>query len=58
MSVRCISAGELGQEYRKEVAPSAMYMMLQVVDVGCGIQPQERDKVFMPFYRGFPKLRG
>lgn len=26
-------------------------MMLQVVDAGCGIPPQERDKVFTPFYR-------
>ena len=51
MSVDCISVGELEESYRKEVAPSALYMMLQVVDAGCGIPPQERDKVFTPFYR-------
>ena len=51
MLVKCIPAGELEESYRKEVAPSALYMMLQVVDAGCGIPPQERDKVFTPFYR-------
>lgn len=51
MLVKCIPAGELEELYRKDVAPSALYMMLQVVDAGCGIPPQERDKVFTPFYR-------
>ena len=51
MSVQCIPAEELGEEYRKVVVPSAMYIMLQVVDAGCGIQLQEREKVFTPFYR-------
>jgi len=51
ISVEHIPAGELEEEFRREVAPSAMYMKLQVVDAGCGIPPQERDKVFTPFYQ-------
>ncbi|WP_291528707.1 hybrid sensor histidine kinase/response regulator transcription factor [Bacteroides sp. UBA939] len=51
MSAERIPADELKEEYRKEVASSATYMMLQVVDAGHGIPLQERDKVFTPFYQ-------
>lgn len=57
MSVHCIPAGQLGEEYSRAVAPSELYMMLEVVDAGCGIPPQERDKVFTPFYQ-IPETSG
>lgn len=57
MSVGHVPDGELEEEYRREVAPSAMYMRMEVIDAGCGILPQERDKVFTPFYR-IPETSG
>ena len=58
MLVKYIPAGELEESYRKEVAPSALYMMLQVVDAGCGIPLQERDKVVRHLSTGYLKRQG
>ena len=51
MTVRRLSGGEGEEEYGKTLVPSSAYLMLEVVDAGCGISPQEREKIFMPFYR-------
>ncbi|WP_300910658.1 hybrid sensor histidine kinase/response regulator transcription factor [uncultured Bacteroides sp.] len=51
MSVRCLSGREWKEEYGKVPVSSATYLLLEVVDAGCGISPQEREKIFMPFYR-------
>lgn len=57
MSVECVAAEDVDEEFRQEAAPSTGYMLLQVIDAGCGIPPQERDKVFTPFYR-IPETSG